>query len=161
MNFDDLPEKLSHGDASLVEHWHDQLWQVEPDVGDVDGHVFSQLQDFLQPDQRENTETEWTCFQIHKAASGIKTSTTHANYASVAPYWPFVIFGRWQGASLDQLLQQLAQVLPGDGAALQCRLQSSSHKHKQQRCAVQLLHTLKSLLLGHRGTEFVVRGQRS
>lgn len=43
-------------------------------------------------------------------------------------------------------------MLPGDGAALQRRLQPVSYKHKQQLSAVHLLHTLQGLLLGHRGT---------
>lgn len=68
--------------------------------------------------------------------------------------WGFIltliILGCWQGAGLDELMQQLAHVLPGNGAALQCRLQSSSYEDKQQLSAVQLLHTLQSLLLGKR-----------
>lgn len=48
-------------------------------------------------------------------------------------------------------MQQLAHVLPGDGAALQRRLQPISYEHKQQLGAVQLPHTLHSLLLGQEG----------
>lgn len=49
----DSPEELAHGDASLVEHGGDDLGQVEPDVGDVYGHVLSHLQDLLEPAHTE------------------------------------------------------------------------------------------------------------
>lgn len=48
----DLPEKLSHGDASLVQHRCDQFCQVQPDVGDVYRDVFSHLQDLMEPDDK-------------------------------------------------------------------------------------------------------------
>lgn len=47
-------------------------------------------------------------------------------------------------------------MLPGDGAALQRRLQPVSYKHKQQLSAVHLLHTLQSLLLGRTRTKRIV-----
>lgn len=43
------PEELAHGNASLVQHRGDDLSQVEPDVGNVYGHVISHLQNLLQP----------------------------------------------------------------------------------------------------------------
>lgn len=44
-------------------------------------------------------------------------------------------------------------MLPGDGAALERRLQPISYEDKEQLSAVHLLHALQSLLLGHRGTQ--------
>lgn len=74
------------------------------------------------------------------------------HHLSGAPYWPFIVLQCWEGACLYKLVQQHAHVLPGDGAALQRRLQPVSYKHEQQLSAVHLLHTLQGLLLGHRRT---------
>lgn len=59
---------------------------------------------------------------------------------------PFVVLLGRQDASADQLPQQEAHVLPGDGAALQSGLDSVPHKQIQYGCAVKLLHTLHRLL---------------
>lgn len=75
------------------------------------------------------------------------------NHFCGAPYWPFVVLRCWEDACFDELVQQQAHVLPGDGAALQRGLQSVSYEHKQQLSAVHLLHTLQSLLLGQRSTK--------
>lgn len=48
-------------------------------------------------------------------------------------------------------MQQLAHVLPGDGAALQRGLQAPFHEHVEQLGAVQLLDALQRLLLAHGG----------
>lgn len=40
-----------------MQHGSDQLCQVQPDVGDVYRHVFSHLQDLLEPEETHTVHT--------------------------------------------------------------------------------------------------------
>lgn len=46
-----VPKELSHREAPFPQHGAEQLGQVQPDVGNVDGHVVRLLQRVCKPDK--------------------------------------------------------------------------------------------------------------
>ncbi|KAF3848146.1 hypothetical protein F7725_021174 [Dissostichus mawsoni] len=60
-------------------------------------------------------------------------------------------------AGFDELLQQEAHALSGDGAALQRRLQAGLYEEEEKLSAAHLMHTLQSLLRGGEDTQRGVR----
>lgn len=55
------PKELSHREAPVLQHGAEQLGQVQPDVGNVDGHVVRLLQRICKP---ENTLRCSTCSEL-------------------------------------------------------------------------------------------------
>lgn len=62
-----------------MEHGCDQFCQVQPDVGDVYGHVFCHLQDFMEPDDAHINANSMTSKLIHIAKNGVKLHCTDTN----------------------------------------------------------------------------------
>lgn len=50
-----VPKELSHREAPFLQHRAEQLGQVQPDVGNVDGHVVRLLQRVCKPEKTEDT----------------------------------------------------------------------------------------------------------
>lgn len=48
-----VPKELSHREAPFPQHGAEQLGQVQPDVGNVDGHVVRLLQRVCKPDKTQ------------------------------------------------------------------------------------------------------------
>ncbi len=46
-----VPKELSHREAPFPQHRAEQLGQVQPDVGNVDGHVVRLLQRLCKPEE--------------------------------------------------------------------------------------------------------------
>lgn len=50
-----VPKELSHREAPFLQHRAEQLGQVQPDVGNVDGHVVRLLQRVCKPEKTKRT----------------------------------------------------------------------------------------------------------
>lgn len=48
-----VPKELSHREAPVPQHRADQLSQVQPDMGNVDGHVVRLLQCVCKPEKKQ------------------------------------------------------------------------------------------------------------
>lgn len=51
-----VPKELSHREAPFPQHRAEQLGQVQPDVGNVDGHVVRLLQRVCKPEHENKTK---------------------------------------------------------------------------------------------------------
>lgn len=50
-----VPKELSHREAPFSQHRAEQLGQVQPDMGNVDGHVIRLLQRVHKPEEKKQT----------------------------------------------------------------------------------------------------------
>lgn len=54
-----LPKELSHREAPFPQHRTEQLGQVQPDVGNVDGHVVRLFQRVCEPEKTTTCKRFW------------------------------------------------------------------------------------------------------
>lgn len=159
-----LPKELSHREASVPQHGAEQLRQVQPDVGNIDGHVVRLLQRFWKAEKnpqrginhwyniKNAPVVRWKLDWLNKATKLISCSNTDSfiflieTNQRVHMNWPFVEEAFRQDSLLHQLEEELAHLVPGDATALQGRLHPDTHKDVQLRAQIKLVHTLDSLL---------------
>lgn len=116
-----LPEELSHGDAIVINHWHNELCKVEPKMRYIYGHVLCILQDLFHPARTEDRVIKFPL-------KTLKTCTILVKPCHVACS-PFVVLLCGQCPCLDKVVQQNSHAFSSNCAVFKGQLNAISYKY--------------------------------